>query len=112
MKVKLADIIREAANIALNPKGENDKPYNSTYSCDVIHYYFQQKPDATLRLESKQLEVQSQFHALVRSMGCDNLATHAFEEFAAGVERQSVRYAWLEMVALVAEDENIEVEVE
>ena len=112
MKVKLADIIREAADIALNPKGKKDKPTNSTYSCDVIHYYFYQKHGVTFWLSPKQLEVQNQFHSLVRSMGCDTLSMKAFEEFTEGIERQSVRYAWLEMVALVAEDEDIEVEIE
>jgi hypothetical protein len=113
MKVKLADIIREAADIALNPEGKNDSRYDSTYSCDTIYYYFKQKEKVShLWLSPKQLEVKKQFHSLVKSMGCDTHSMKAFEEFTEGTERQSIRYAWLEMVALVAEDENIEVEIE
>lgn len=112
MKVKLADIIREAADIALNPEGKNDTPYNSTYSCDVIHYYFYRKYGSTFWLPPKQAVVQNIFHALVYSMGCNTGSMNEFEEFAKGIERQSVRYAWLGLVALVAEDEDIEVEVE
>lgn len=112
MKVKLADIIREAADIALNPKGKNDTVFNSTYSCDVIHYYFCRKYGSTFWLSPKQAAVQSIFHVLVYSMGCNTGSMYEFEEFKEGSERQSVRYAWLELVALVAEDEDIEVEIE
>lgn len=41
------------------------------------------------------------------SYGCEVNAENQFDEFPFGEERQGARFMWLEMLALIAEDEGL-----
>lgn len=99
-KVKLADVIWEAANVHLRA---NEYDYGkSHYTCDCIRYA------VGLRNEGK---VFSFLQKLGFPKGAINLYD-LFSSFREIEKRQGVRYMWLLLAMKVAEDENIYIEVE
>ena len=93
--MKLSEILRLAADEHLS---EVDEPIRSDFgsivkarfSCDAVraavHWTWVPGED------------------FLKSLGCPVYSIHAFDEFPAGIERQSVRYAWLHMAADYAEE--------
>lgn len=70
------------------------------YSCDVMR---------PVNNKFSTEIVYEKYMSLVESMGLKNPSLNlcAFDEFEAGSTRQSVRYAWMQFVADIAEEEGI-----
>jgi hypothetical protein len=106
-KVKLADVLWEAANryLALGVSSE-EPPYE--FSCPAITCALNNGATVYLSVKADNEYV----HNWLRSLGCESDSWSCFKGFAAGEERQGVRYMWLLLAMHVAEDEGIELEVE
>jgi hypothetical protein len=100
-KVKLADVLWEAANERLWEGVRYDYGVSGKwrFSCDAVN--------TSLSWNLKQAT-----RSFLRDLGCDIESIHMFEEHREGTRRQGVRYMWLLLAMHVAEDENVEIEVE
>lgn len=94
----LHEVIRYAADNLLAKATR--LPGQSSYSCDVMLPGYNKFSTGI---------VHEKYLNLVKSMGLDTscLNLSAFDEFEAGSTRQSVRYAWMQFVADIAEEEGI-----
>jgi hypothetical protein len=92
-KVKLADVLWDAANEHL--------PDDSGYSCFAVDF-------AANRYGAKS-GPRTDYDLFLRELGCETGTV--MSQFEVGAERQGVRYMWLLLAMHVAEDENIEIEV-
>lgn len=101
-KVKLADVLWEAANKHLWD-GDKKSPGDEE-SCFAVK---------TAELPPGQWIGGPNTSAMeyLTSLGCDYHG-RPFDGFKHGAERQGVRYMWLLLAMHVAEDEGIEIEVE
>lgn len=88
-KVKLADVLWDAANKHLSP--------DSGYSCFAVWDAIGDWMDT------------DEVHDFLMELGCRTGTV--MNEFPVGPLRQGVRYMWLLLAMHVAEDENIEIEV-
>lgn len=123
--IPLAEVARKAVNLYLSEHGlllswgsGQDKHGRrlkaDAFSCNAlcsalfstISDLFPKANFETKILASDKLE------ELIRSMGCNIDSAHLFTEWAEGPERQMARAIWLSMIEVVAEDENLTIEVE
>lgn len=106
-KVKLADVLWDAANKHLSSNAYGtDEVYEQ--SCCAVYYS-----------EIKQFVDEWDFQAgeskaldFLEALGCSRWACGALGQFVRGMDRQGVRYMWLLLAMHVAEDEGIEIEVD
>lgn len=111
-KVKLADVLWDAANNYLPP---TDNFTLDVWSCNAaLHAEFRRIP---FRSDARGDEVidrrGSACEKFLLSLGCRGHHLHgAFGDFPPGRLRQGVRYMWLLLAMHVAEDEGIEIEVQ
>ena len=106
-KVKLADVLWDAANEHLLPDSCDDgNPQHQWYSCNAIECALDPN------LSTVTLCLPDEVREWLTAIGCDCGSSVCFRDHAQGEARQGVRYMWLLLAMHVAEDEGIEIEVE
>lgn len=112
--MKISEVLRDCANNRLwdgtnfnerldvsQSQCEIDSAFQQgkkTYSCDTFHPEYNYQVSFSFKREIENF---------LASLGLPWRSRNAFEEFEAGEERQSVRYAWLMFAADVAEEEGL-----
>lgn len=100
-KVKLADVLWEAANDRLSPRNSwNPAKGVDYYTCNAVRL-------ACARIGADRIGALN----FIGELGCPIYSSSAFIQFTEGPVRQGVRYMWLLLAMHVAEDEGIEIEV-
>jgi hypothetical protein len=111
-KVKLADVLWDAANKHLTDGEDED---GCDYTCEAIAYAAKHgwaSPDTDEHATWFDFIANHAAMHFVRELGCDTGRAGQFNDFRYGEERQGVRYMWLLLAMHVAEDERIEIEVQ
>ena len=105
-KVKLADVLWEAANEHLNP---NLRIYEKQFdfSCEAVGEAVGIRWDGWTAFLRNHPAIQ-----FLRELGCKCGSGTLFDHWEDREQRQGVRYMWLLLAMHVAEDEGIEIEVE
>lgn len=102
-KVKLADVLWDAANKHL---AVNYMTTGQEYSCEAVARAL----GASFRDWEEFLDTHPAV-AFLSELGCNPTSSGSFDRFQAIEKRQGVRYMWLLLAMHVAEDEDIEIEV-
>lgn len=107
-KVKLADVLWDAANKRLTPPSGWESG-TDCYSCNAAMWA--EMPEAFVNAGNlTPLRKKSKTNAFLKKLGCPVHSMYAFEAHAGG-SIQGIRYMWLLLAMHVAEDEGIEIEV-
>jgi hypothetical protein len=100
MKRKLADVLWEAANVFLAHDPANKASGTECYSCPAVG------------MATGCIFLSDEVRAFLTALGCDTYSAELLHrEWAHTKASQGVRYMWLLLAMHVAEDENIEIEV-
>jgi len=105
--VKLSEVLRYAANVVLDPDTFPVGPYNGDlrqYSCDAVNKAV--KDLHPKRSWNEHDEIIQFYRAGALEMGIDLKQTDVYDSMAAE-HRQGARYMWLDLAALMAEEQGI-----
>lgn len=106
-KATLAEVLRYAADVVLDPDTYPAGPYNGErrqYSCDAFTKAIEDLHPKASWLEREQ--IQTFYRAGALEMGIDLTCTHVYGDWPAA-ERQGARYMWLDLIALMAEEQGV-----
>ena len=103
----LAEVLRYAADVVLDPDTYPASPYNGEfrqYSCDAFTKAVEDLHPRASWVEREQ--IQTLYRAGARELGIDLTCTSVYADWPSQ-ERQGARYMWLDLAALMAEEQGV-----